>query len=207
MNLSYAILHSIVKSMIAAVTSGPPDKVAHKFSEHDRALVAHTCVVSLFPLLGLAAAREGIPYAEVVEDIEVPGLDKAHLLRLLHEHVPPLLKRAAEVDTTDAAVQSLKRNPNDDVARAMFNALSAAISGAFDVLDTSTEVFGLPAEGHKGVTAGVVSLAGAIIHALNAETGVSEEHLYKIFRIPEKHIPAMTAASQSTQQFFREHRS
>jgi hypothetical protein len=127
---------------------------------------------------------------------------------MLQHLVPPLLKRIAKLDKEDDILDTLKRNPNDDVARTMFKAIHAAFRGAFDVLDQSELLPGVISdEQQKGITAGIVSLSGAIIHALHNETAADEDQLYRLFDIPEKHISKMKQASESTKRLFEQGKS
>jgi hypothetical protein len=205
MGLSYAALKIIVETMFTAVLQGPPDHVADQFTEEAKQTVLKTTAVALLPILGAAGAREGMSFESILEDVDVPGLDKPHALTMLQHLVPPLLKRIAKLDKEDGILDSLKRNPNDDVAHLIFRAVHSAFQGAYEVLDHKEDVLDrISDEQHKGVVAGIVSLSGAIIHALHHETGVDEDKLYTFFDIPEKHIVQMKQASQATKMFVRE---
>jgi hypothetical protein len=205
MALSYAALKIIIETMFTAVLQGPPESVAGNFTKDAEQMVMKTTAVSLLPVLAAAGAREGLSFENVLEDIDVPGLDKASALFMLRHLVPPLLSRLEKLDKENGIVETLKRDPDDDFGRLMFRAVHAAFRGAYEVLDQKELAHnGVSDEQQKGVVAGIVSLSGAVIHALHHETGVDEDKLYELFDIPEKASAQMKLASQSTKTLMRE---
>lgn len=198
MAISYALLKPLLQLMLEGVLKGPPDHVADTFSDHDRQLVVHTAITCLLPLAGIVGRREGMTFEEVIADFSLPGINTEQALQMITKLSEPLLQRTKTLEAQHAAVESFKRNPSDDAANTLFKSMTSAIKGAFEVLEELPDE-AIPKIHRDSVTAGIVSLSGAIIHAIHMEAGASEDALYELFEIPKEHIPKMKQASASTQ--------